>query len=120
MANCKDCIHYEPCFEYGNILDPIHGGVKCDSFKPTADVAPKSECNKCAERTRKAIEGLQEQIANKKAEVAREIFTEIRKFSKKPIPEAKAVYILSEEDMQELERRFLKTGGHSECEEGRG
>lgn len=43
MANCKDCIHYEPCFEYGNILDPIHGGVKCDSFKSTADVAPKSE-----------------------------------------------------------------------------
>jgi hypothetical protein len=43
MANCKDCIHYEPCYEYGNILDPIHGGVKCDSFKPTADVAPKSE-----------------------------------------------------------------------------
>ena len=38
MANCKDCIHYEPCFEYGNILDPIHGGVKCDSFKSTADV----------------------------------------------------------------------------------
>ena len=43
MARCKDCIHYEPCYEYGNILDPIHGGVKCDSFKSAADVAPKSE-----------------------------------------------------------------------------
>lgn len=36
---CKNCIHYEPCFEYGNILDPIHGGVTCDSFKNKADYA---------------------------------------------------------------------------------
>ena len=43
MATCKDCIHYEPCYEFCNILDPIHGGVICDSFKPTADVVPKSE-----------------------------------------------------------------------------
>lgn len=34
---CKDCVHYEPCFEYGNILDPLIGGVKCDSFKSKAD-----------------------------------------------------------------------------------
>lgn len=34
---CKDCIHYEPCYEYGNILDPLGGGVKCDSFKNKAD-----------------------------------------------------------------------------------
>ena len=38
MATCKDCLHYEPCYEYGNMLDPIHGGVKCDSFKNKADV----------------------------------------------------------------------------------
>ena len=43
MANCKDCIHYEPCLEYGNILDPIHGGIKCDSFKSAANVAPRAE-----------------------------------------------------------------------------
>lgn len=33
MARCKDCVHYEPCLEYGNILDPIHGGLICDDFK---------------------------------------------------------------------------------------
>lgn len=38
MPTCKDCLHYEPCYDYGNILDQIHGGVICDSFKPTADV----------------------------------------------------------------------------------
>lgn len=37
MASCMECIHYEPCYEYGNILDPIRGGVKCDSFKNKAD-----------------------------------------------------------------------------------
>ena len=30
---CMQCLHYEPCFDYGNILDPIHGGITCDSFK---------------------------------------------------------------------------------------
>lgn len=45
---------------------------------PREDVVPKSVCDKCAERTRRAIERLQKQIANAKSEVAREIFEEIR------------------------------------------
>ena len=50
-----------------------------ESADTTADVVPKSECNRCAERTQKSIGRLQEQIANTKAEVAREIFEEIEK-----------------------------------------
>jgi uncharacterized protein YukE len=118
MATCKDCLHYEPCYEYGNILDPIHGGVKCDSFKPTADVVPKSEVeelkaiiadhkaneerleelysNAKAEveketknwqelyadtvsKWEKAYEELEIKLENAKAEVAREIFEEIKR-----------------------------------------
>lgn len=33
MSTCKDCVHYDVCAYWGNILDPIHGGVKCDDFK---------------------------------------------------------------------------------------
>lgn len=44
---CKNCIHYEPCFEYGNILDPIHGGVVCDSFKPNTDYVEVVRCKDC-------------------------------------------------------------------------
>lgn len=47
MATCKDCAHYEPCFDYGNILDPAHGGVKCDSFKSSADVVEVVRCKDC-------------------------------------------------------------------------
>lgn len=47
MATCKECLHYEPCWEYGNILDPIHGGMICDSFKPAADVVPVVRCKDC-------------------------------------------------------------------------
>jgi hypothetical protein len=47
MATCKECLHYEPCYEYGNILDPIHGGVVCDSFKSFADVAEMVRCKDC-------------------------------------------------------------------------
>ena len=47
MATCKDCIHYEPCYEYGNILDPLGGGVKCDSFKNKADFVEVVRCKDC-------------------------------------------------------------------------
>lgn len=30
---CIDCMSYEPCSYWGNILDPIHGGVTCSMFK---------------------------------------------------------------------------------------
>lgn len=51
MATCKDCLHYEPCNDYGNILDPAHGGVKCDSFKPSADVIEVVRCKDCIHAT---------------------------------------------------------------------
>lgn len=47
MATCKECLHFEPCWEYGNILDPIHGGMICDSFKPAADVVKVVRCKDC-------------------------------------------------------------------------
>jgi hypothetical protein len=47
--SCKECVHYVPCYEYGNILDPIHGGVKCDSFKSAADMVEVVRCKDCAE-----------------------------------------------------------------------
>lgn len=47
MATCKECLHHEPCWEYGNILDPIHGGMICDSFKPAADVVEVVRCKDC-------------------------------------------------------------------------
>jgi hypothetical protein len=34
---CKDCLHYEPCYDYGNILDPLHGGITCVHFKNKVD-----------------------------------------------------------------------------------
>lgn len=51
MATCKECLHFEPCWDYGNILDPIHGGMICDSFKPAADVVPVVRCKNCKHLT---------------------------------------------------------------------
>ena len=47
MATCEECLHYESCWEYGNSLDPIHGGMICDSFKPAADVVEVVRCKDC-------------------------------------------------------------------------
>ena len=63
---CKDCIHHDPCFEYGNILDPLGGGVKCDSFKNKADFVEVVRCKNCkygdVSTFSKTIDG-QEEIA---------------------------------------------------------
>ena len=41
---------------------------------PTADVAPKSECERCGEKTRKTIESLQKIIAKERTEVEELIY----------------------------------------------
>ena len=47
MATCKDCLHYEICWYCDNLLDPLHGGVICDSFKPAVDVVEVVRCKDC-------------------------------------------------------------------------
>ena len=37
---CQNCYHYKCCSDFGLVLDPLHGGVICDNFVSTADVAP--------------------------------------------------------------------------------
>ena len=56
MAQCKDCIHFDVCYlsEIDNDIRDNGENPNCLHYKPTADVAPKSE-------------------------VAREIFEEIEK-----------------------------------------
>ena len=39
-------------------------------------------------------------------EVAREIFEEIEKFDRRPIPESKPVYILKQSDFDELKKKY--------------
>ncbi len=39
MATCRECLHYEPCYEFANILDPMGGGIICDSFKDKSKYA---------------------------------------------------------------------------------
>lgn len=111
MANCKDCIHYEPCFEYGNILDPIHGGVKCNSFKPAADVVSKSEVDRLEQaynaRLAKDIETNADFVKYAKREVAREIFEDLKKFCRPPMPECQPLCIIRESEMEELKSKYL-------------
>lgn len=88
---------------------------------PTADVAPKSE----VEKQKLEIWRLQGQvnrlkkydeerdialharlIAKAKAEVAMEIFADIAKYERKPIPESKPVYVLKQSDFDELKKKY--------------
>ena len=39
---CKDCLHYAPCYRYGNIA-----GVVCHYFKPKADFFEIVQCENC-------------------------------------------------------------------------
>lgn len=44
---CQNCFHYKCCSDFGLVLDPLHGGVICDTFVSTADVAPVVRCKDC-------------------------------------------------------------------------
>ena len=47
MALCTDCIHHKLCYEYGEILDPIHGGVICEDFKHASNFVEVVRCKDC-------------------------------------------------------------------------
>ena len=56
---CTQCYHFKLCAEVGFILDPLHGGVICDYFENSANIAPikygkwklhrngSATCNQC-------------------------------------------------------------------------
>lgn len=44
---CRDCYHHEVCDGFGFVLDPLHGGVICDSFVKAADVVEIVRCKDC-------------------------------------------------------------------------
>ena len=49
-------------------------------------------------------------VADAKADTARNIFAEIDKFGKRPIPEASPVYILKQSDMDEIRNKHIPRG----------
>ena len=82
MARCEECLHFEVCeaLEQGNGLmkvSPIH----CGYYKPTADVAPKSEVERLRELNNSLLEAGQE-WQKRYENLAREIFEEIEKIGK--------------------------------------
>lgn len=73
MAECKNCVHNKVCSEVNSLKcrkDFIWYDAKSGCPYYTADVVPKSVCDKCAKRTMESIKKLQNQIANKEAECA--------------------------------------------------
>jgi hypothetical protein len=87
MARCEDCIHNKVCLHKANIQTDTYAymGVsydteKCEHYKPTADVVPKSEVARLQEDVDRLQEINNRQVENiklAKQEVAREIFEEI-------------------------------------------
>lgn len=111
MANCKDCIHYGICTFHitGNENE------KCPHYTPTADVAPKSEVEQlkrnleqCENGYRQTIHLLQCKLKNAKSEVAREIFEEIEKFCRPPMPECQPIYVIRDSEMEELKSKYVE------------
>ena len=105
-------LKHSPLF-LGTHMQFKDGVVDLVERQPTADVVPKSEVAKeftCFVGDPHKVEHCPylEEVEKVRSEVAREIFEEIRKFSKKPIPEAKAVYILSEGDLQQLKKKYTE------------
>lgn len=99
---------------------------------PTADVVPSSEVEKLeltlqgvmwsvdkwldetdydADPIKRAItmrEKTLKIVETLKAEVAREIFAEIEKYDRRPVPECKPVYTLRQRDFEELKKKYTE------------
>lgn len=88
---------------------------------PTADVAPKSEVKEAEaeiERLKHILDCYALQygtvmdkyivIEGARAEVAREIFEEIEKLNRKPLPECKPVYIIKASELAELKKKYTE------------
>lgn len=46
----------------------------------------------------------------KASEVVREIFKEVEKFNRKPLPECRSVYIITEREFTELKKKYTEDG----------
>ena len=87
MARCEECLHKSVCLHRANIQSDTYAymGVsydteKCEHYKPTADVVPKSEYDRLEklfnDMTQEA-KGYLNRIYGIRADVAREIFAAI-------------------------------------------
>lgn len=52
------------------------------------------------------VDGLESAITQAKAEVAREIFEEIEKYKRSPMPECKPVYVINDSSFAELKKKY--------------
>ena len=112
---CENCIHNAVC-KYGEARSNglYCTGEKCKQYQST-DVVPKSEVKldfteeEIMRSLREAdIEVSDKSISEIKAEVAREIFEEIEKYKRSPMPECKPVYVINDSGFAELKKKYTE------------
>ena len=86
-------------------------------YLPTADVVPKSEVEETTGKyedlklkyadLQKDKDELIAWVDDKKTEVARDIFAEIEKYKRSPMPECKPVYVINDSGFSELKKKYI-------------
>ena len=111
--------------QYPDKQNTILGVVSSIENFPTADVVPKSEVDNWYQLYHSIKEELkQEKMYHRETEnlcdryciesqhakrqVAREIFEEIEKLNRKPLPECKPVYIIKASELAELKKKYTE------------
>ena len=74
---------------------------------PTADVVPRAEMEKWRQRAGVRARDLDD-LQKERDRLASEIFVEIKKFDRRPIPESKAVYVITESEFAELKKKYAE------------
>ena len=79
---------------------------------PSSDVVPKSEVDKIENAYNRAIRKVNKNaitaIQKANQEVAREIFEEIEKYCRPPIPEAEPIYLMHKNEFAELKKKYTE------------
>lgn len=91
---CKKCLHFEACqvaFRNSKALS-----IYEDDYTEEEYFADTLDCDYYLDKT----------IYRKASEVAEEIFAEIEKYDRRPLPECEAVYVIKASEFAELKKKY--------------
>jgi hypothetical protein len=101
-------------FNFPEYADGWNTAIQIIEEAPTADVVPRAE----VERLQHILDSYaiqygtvkdQREVMDRiKQETAMEIFEEIEKFNRKPLPECKPVYIIKERELAKLKKKYTE------------
>lgn len=106
IVKALECCSKDDCDNCPNYFGNCYANLAGEALSLIKELTEENE------RLQKANDVLllMPSVADVKSDTVRKIFEEIEKFGKRPIPEAKPVYILKQRDLDEIRNKHIPRG----------